>query len=153
MSSGHGDKWHGICSRYYIASSPHSAPLRVDEARPGVLCPVGALQYKRDMDILERLQQNASRTSKRLEHLWKDWELGLSSLEVEGSEGSYQCLQILKGRVQRGGCWSVQWQEKRQWAHTETQKIPSENQETLCHLGLPNIDTGLPSGVSILGEY
>lgn len=38
------------------------------EDTPRVLCPVWAAQYKSDMDVLERVQSQATMMIKRLEH-------------------------------------------------------------------------------------
>ena len=54
--------------------------------------------------------------------------------EEKAQGGSYQCIKILEGRVQRRQRQAlfsdVQCQEKRQWAQTKTQEVLPEQQET-----------------------
>ncbi|KAK4829773.1 hypothetical protein QYF61_006572 [Mycteria americana] len=100
-----------------------------------------APQYKRDMDILERVQQRATKTTRGLDHL--TYEERLRELGLEGVK-----------RVEPG---SFQWcpvTGPRQWAQPETQEVPSEHQETLfyCEGDRALAQVAQKSGgVSILG--
>lgn len=49
-----------------------------------------ASQYKREMKLLEGVQQRAAEMVKVLEHIWESWDC--SPWRKEGSEGSHQCV-------------------------------------------------------------
>lgn len=82
-------------------------------------------------------------------------ELGLFSLEGRRLREFHQCLEGLTGLVQGRGSQALlsgaQHQEKRQWAHTETQEAPSEHEALLCCVGaialaqVPQRDCGFSS--------
>ncbi|KAK4822096.1 hypothetical protein QYF61_009796 [Mycteria americana] len=74
-----------------------------------------APQYTKDMDILDRVQQTATKMIKGLEHL---------SCEERLREMGQLSLEKRRGNLING---------KRQWAQTETQDFPSEHQETLLY--------------------
>jgi len=94
-------------------------------------------QDERDMDMTERVQQRATKMMKELHHLSckeRLRALWLFSLKQTAQRGSYQCVQIPAGRVQRrqNSLFSgAHFQDHRQWAQTETQEVPSEQQKTL----------------------
>ena len=85
-----------------------------------------APRFKRDRELLERVQRRATKMIRGLEHLSYEErlrDLGLFSLEKRTAEGgSYQHLEILKGWVSGG--WGqalfsgARGQDKRQWAQT-----------------------------------
>lgn len=82
------------------------------------------------MDTLEKVEQGATRMIKELEHLTYNErlrELELSSLKKRRLKGH------LKGRCKesRDRVFSVLPTDQKGLAQTETQKVPSEYQETL----------------------
>jgi len=100
---------------------------------------------------------------------WRDWSNSpvrkgqkswdCSAWSREGAGGCYYCIYTPEGRGRRG--WSqdlssgAQWQDQRQWAQTETQKVLSENEETLFYCegnrALAQVVQG-GCGVSVLGD-
>ena len=72
-----------------------------------------------------------------LEHLSYEEKLRKLRQPGEGSRGSHQCAQLLEGRMQRRQSQALssasQWQDKRQWAQTETQGVSSKHQEALLY--------------------
>jgi len=103
------------------------SPLRsTGKAVPGVLCPVLALQCKRDMDILERVQQRATQMMKGPEHPSYEErlrDLGLFSQEKRRLGGILSLYnKHVKGESEALPS-GAQQQDRRQWTHTETQEV------------------------------
>ncbi|GAB0181415.1 hypothetical protein GRJ2_000606800 [Grus japonensis] len=98
-----------------------------------------APQYKRDTDIVERVQQRAMKMMKGLEHLTYEErlrELGLFSLEKAQEDLINVCKYLKRGgKKDRTRSFSVvpPCQIQGQWAQTETLEVPSEHQETLFY--------------------
>ncbi|KAK4825931.1 hypothetical protein QYF61_003426 [Mycteria americana] len=139
------------CIRQSIASRSREVifPLYSPLVRPHLECWVQfwAPHYKRDMGILERLQQRATRMIKGLERLSYEErlrELGLFSLEKGDLINVYKYLKECEKRMETGSfhCCPVSWfsfsrqlsttqllahpppTDKRQWAQPETQAFP-----------------------------
>jgi len=95
-----------------------------------------APQHKRDMDILERVQNRATQMMKGLQHLFS--EERLRDCSAWSREGSGRILFICTNTGRVGAKrWSQalsigsQQQDKRQEVQAETQEVPPVCQETL----------------------
>jgi len=107
------------------------------ESTSGELYPfLGTPQYKKEGELLERVQQRATKMIKGLEHLLCEKrlrDLGLSHLK-KSEKGILSTLKISEG--QESGRWrfsffsGAQQQDKVQQAQTGTQKVPYEYEKT-----------------------
>ena len=70
--------------------------------------------------------------------------IGLAKTAVETSPMYINIWRIMQRRWSQALFSGAQWQDKRQWAHTETQQVPSEHQETLLLWQWSNIGTDCP---------
>jgi len=85
-----------------------------------------ASQYKRDVDILERVRQRVMTVAMGLKLL--SYAGRLAELAYQAPGDDYEHVQIPEGREQRGqsqalyrGSW---WQDKRQWTQLEHSRFP-----------------------------
>lgn len=67
----------------------------------GVLCPVWAPPYKKEIDILDQVQQVPPRDGGKHDLQDKSERSGLFSLEKRGLESPFSCLQLFDQRIQR----------------------------------------------------
>ncbi|PKU47759.1 hypothetical protein llap_1959 [Limosa lapponica baueri] len=98
------------CIKRSVASRPREVilPLCCGETSPGALCTeVWSPQYRKDMDLIERVQRRATEMIRGLEHLcYEDSlrELGLFSLEKRMLWGDLiAAFQYLKGAYRKDG--------------------------------------------------
>jgi len=98
-----------------------------------------APHFKKDEELLERVQRRATRMMRGVGHLSCEErlrELGLFSLKKRRLQGDLRNVyKYVKGGCQEDGAKlffsSTQQQDKGQWAQTETQEVPSEHEEEL----------------------
>lgn len=93
--------WAECCQQ--VEESGLSSQLSTGEVASGVLYPVWVPQYMRNRNILEQVQQSATKIIKGLKHLpYKDklWKLGLVSLEKSKAQGDL----IYVPTYLKGGC-------------------------------------------------
>lgn len=111
------------------------------------------------MEFLEQIQQRDTQMIKESEHLsYKERlrKLKLLSLKKLRLRGDLiNVCQYLQGRCQRMDqalLSAAQQQDKRQWAETNAQEVPHENEEEL-HVGDPHKGTGCPERVWSLRHW
>ena len=118
-----------VASRYREATPPLRSPLEKPHMKTCVQ--FQAPQWESNLELLERVQQRATKMIKGLKHLPSEErcrELGLFSPEKRRLKvnliNTYKYLKVSIG---------AQGQDQRQRAQTETWEVPSEHQETPFH--------------------
>lgn len=69
---------------------------------PGALCLVLGSQYKTDLDVLERVQQRATKLSKGLEHPFCGERLRAATVQPWAGEAEGDLVNVYEH--QKGGC-------------------------------------------------
>jgi len=95
-----------------------------------------APQYKRDLDILERVEWKATKmarnwSSSPLRRGLESWDCSAGEEEALGDLISvHKSLREGSQRSEPGSVSGAQCQDQRPWAQTGAQEVPSEHQES-----------------------